>query len=403
MVDIDLSIDRYDLAALEGGAGMKSLDYTATSKRPEVGPPDGPLREPKKVRDRKRRSAKQRRKNERAQVRAELDAAIATEHVEHECSGGCPTCLDDRFAWHLIGAFLPLIQQAITAQTKRAGRYISTWDADIESLVTDRLHHEILRQRLKERSNEKCWGSENLGRAAFYLSKQGNLPERIHANDVGDETVAECAAWLLSVTYNVTLDAIRTWLRRYAKGPDGAHGRPQDLIRFEAVEASGTLWGADEFLSHHKVDDLSLTGHTFPAPGRVNREYLAVAIGAWITARRLDPLTEALINDEWVNTDGTFRWTEHADKVWAACGLPMAAYEALPNTKARAEAAKKAARNRYADLPSAIAEMASALAEQEVDLGERVSGGVRVTQMVTPEQRAKEVAARLLEALEGVL
>lgn len=400
MVDIDQSIRNYDLAALEGGAGMKSLDYTATSKRPEVGPPDGPLREPKKARDRKRRESKQRKKAERLQVIAELDDAIATEHVNHECEGSCPTCLDDRFAWHLIAAFLPLIQQAVTAQVQRAGRYVATWEADIETLVTDRIHHELLRQRLKEREGEKCWGSENLGRAAFFLSKQDNLPGSITKEQVGDDTVAECAAWLLSVAYNASLDAIRTWLRRYAKGPNGASGRPDQLIRFEAVEASGTLWGADEFLSHHKVDDLTMHGHRYPAPGRVNREYLAVAISAWVTDRKLDPLVEVLINDEWVNTDGTFRWTEHADKVWAACGLPVAAFESLPNHKARAEAAKKATRNRFADLPDAISQMASALMEQEVDLGER---GIRVTQMVTPEQRAKHVAARLLEALEGVL
>jgi len=396
VVDLDQSFDRYDVDALEGGAGMKALDYSQTSKRPEVGPSDGPLREPKRARDRKRRESKQRRKAERTKVRAELDAAIANEHVNHECDGNCPTCLDDRFAWQLIAAFLHLIQQAVTAQVQRAGRYVATWDADVEALATDRLHHELLRQRLKERNDEKCWGSENLAKAAFWLSKQGNLPASITGKQTGDDTVAECAAWLLSVTYNVTLDAIRTWLKHYSSANGDA------LIRYEAVEASGTLWGADEFLSHHMVSDLTMHGHRFPAPGKANREYLATAISAWITARKLDPLTEVLINDEWLTTDGSFRWTEHSDKVWAATGLPMSAYELLPNDKARADAAKRAVRNRYADLPHAIGRMASTLAEQEADLGAR-GDKVQVTQMVTPEQQAKVLAARLLQVLEGVL
>lgn len=400
MVDLDQSVRNYeyDLEALEGAAGLKSLDYSQTITRNGFPAGDLPLHEGKAKRQRQRRDSQQRQKVKRAQMRAELDATIAEERVGHECEGSCQTCIDDLFAWRLIASFLPLIQQAITAQAQRAGRYVSTWDADIEELTTDRLHHEILRQRVKERKDQKCWGSEVLAKAAFWLSKQENLPGTVHAERVGEEVVAEAAKWLLSVTHNATLDAIRTWLKRYSSANGDA------LVRYEAVQASGTLYGTDEYLAAHKVDDLTMHGHRFPAPGQVNREYLATAISAWVTDRKLDPLTEVLLDEEKVNTDGTFRWTEHADKVWEACGLPMEAFANLPHDKAKAEAAKKAARNRYADLPEAVMKMASVLAENEIDLGERISGGViKVTHAVTPEQRAKEAATRLLEVLADVL
>jgi hypothetical protein len=397
MVDIDLSIARYDLNALKGGAGLKSPDFSQTITRNGFAPGDLVVREEKRLRDRQRRDAKQRQKAKRAQERAVLDAAIAEERIGHECSGSCPTCIDDRFGWYVIASFIHLIEQAITAQSHRAGRYVSTWDADLYDLTTERLHHELLRQRTKEREEGKCWGSEVIVEAATWLGKQGNLPGNVYAEQVGSEVVAECAMWLLSVTYNAVLDAIRTWLRRYSTA-DG-----DQLVRFEAVEASGTFYGADEFLSHHKVDDLTMHGHRYPRPGAVNKEYLATAISAWITERKLDPVTEVLLNDEWLNTDGTFRWTEHADKVWAACGLPMAAFELLPNDKAKADAARKAARNRYADLPEAIGRMMHALGEYEVDLGERGDVGfIKVTQHVSVEAQAKEVAAALLLILESL-
>lgn len=394
MVDIDLSITRYDLEALEGGAGLERLDYGQTIKRDGFAPGDIPVREAKRKRDRQRRDAKQRRKAKRAQERAMLDDAIAQEQVNHECEGACPACLDERFGWYCIAPILHLVEQAVTAQAHRAGRYVATWDADLMDLTTDRLNHEFMRQRRKERDGGKCWGSTVLAEACVWLGQQGNLPGRIDPDQTGSEVVSECASWVLAVTYNAALDAIRTWLRRY-KSADG-----DTLVRFEAVEASGTLYGVDEFLAAHKVDDLKMCGHRFPAPGNLNREYLATAISAWITERKLDPLTEALLTDEWLNTDGTFRWTEHADEVWRACGLPETALAALPNDKARAEAARKAARNRYADLPEAIGQMMRALGHYEVDLGERLNGGViRVTHHVSPEQQAKEIAAHLLTVL----
>lgn len=99
--------------------------------------------------------------------------------------------------------------------------------------------------------------------------------------------------------------------------------RDTTLTSFELLEtiAANTRTDVDDMLTHAKANHKAKPGGS--APGmREKRQFARMVVDAAIEARGLNWLANMLLDDERVRSDGSFKWTDNSDTVWACLGLP---------------------------------------------------------------------------------
>lgn len=147
-----------------------------------------------------------------------------------------------------------------------------------------------------------------------------------------------------------------------------------DMIPTVMATISGV--GEDPAVARTKADRApAFLGTRFARPGGFDGTMLAVALSAAITDRGLDPLTELLLDDSNLRTDGSFAWQEHARQVFLLtpeCGPWMwdevckaTAHLSRPK-RARADAARLHVRNLYSWMPGLIVDVVDAFDQYAV-------------------------------------
>jgi hypothetical protein len=124
------------------------------------------------------------------------------------------------------------------------------------------------------------------------------------------------------------------------------------LESFELLEtvAHNTRTDVDDMLSHTKADNKPK--HKGSAPGmREKRLFARMVIDTAITARGLDWLANMMLDDERRRTDGSFKWTENADTIWAGFQFPAMNTD---EPRLKAHYARRAVTIAFAFLPELI-------------------------------------------------
>lgn len=129
--------------------------------------------------------------------------------------------------------------------------------------------------------------------------------------------------------------------------------RDTTLTSFELLEtiAHNTRTDVDDMLSHAKANNKPK--HKGSAPGmREKRQFARMVIDAAIEARGLNGLANMLLDEDRVRSDGSFKWTENADTIWAMLGLPPMNTD---SPRLKAAYAKRAVIMAFEFLPDVIA------------------------------------------------
>lgn len=282
----------------------------------------------------------------------------------------------------VLAPIVDLIDEIARMQTRRFNLVLGDVQGEVGIDTYMRALHNIARSK---------WDTDVLVKAADHLREVGvtDLYPKDHPEDAQAKVAA--AKYLLAVFNNSARNALK---HLYRNQPTLKSIEKLDTVLANTRELH------DPDMARFKADGgAHLVGWNPPGPGQLDWNSLAMATAAAITERKLDPLAEVLLNDEYLRTDGAFMWTEHADKVWRACGLPMGAFNKLPKAK-KAAAAKKAARNRFAWLPDM---MEAAIRELQPDVWSTPRSqfeSAEVAQVVSQERMAKQAAAALLKMLE---
>lgn len=128
--------------------------------------------------------------------------------------------------------------------------------------------------------------------------------------------------------------------------------RDSTLDSFEMLDtvAHNNKTDNDDMLSHVKADNKAKQKGC--APGmREKRQFARMVVDAAIEARGLNWLANMLLDQERVRSDGSFKWTENADTIWAGFGLPTMNTD---SPKLKAAYAKRAVALAFEFLPDVI-------------------------------------------------
>lgn len=159
---------------------------------------------------------------------------------------------------------------------------------------------------------------------------------------------------------------VKTWTRTV--GPDGRDVWMQRDTTVESLDRLATIAQAtgtevDTLLSKHRASGKGAKPRSTPPGSKDKRLFARQVIDCAIEARGLSWLADMLLDDERRRTDGSFKWTENADAVWAGFGFPPMTAD---SDRMRAYYAKRAARLAFAFLPALVAEVYDVIAAPEV-------------------------------------
>lgn len=345
-------------------------------------PNDRIIREADRLAARSRREYKQRARKKRLELRKQSDAAIALQHIKDPEQAR----VYDLAAYKILAPMMEMLDGKVTEVVSRSSRYLHTWTDDLHDKVLDRMRHEIVRtlKKRKESEGKKGWSPEALYEASLYLGQFRFPPNEVHLED---EAAQKAGKWLLGVAHNATLDALRHHLREHDT---------LSLEQLAAVEATGSLHGVDDYLSHAHADrQEGAVGGRFVGPGQVDWSIVAAMVSEGITANRLDRVTEVMLDEEYLRTDGAFLWTEHASKVWDALGLDPEVLVEIGGARMQAQFVREVMQRLFAFLPDTMATTIQAL--------EEMRPATKVTQAILPDTPANVRAREAAQAIAAVL
>lgn len=236
----------------------------------------------------------------------------------------------------VIAPLTDVVDRIAKSQSRRAERYLGEITQNVSVMAWDGAIDRISRSK---------WDLKLLILAADSL-REHPYHERLRARDFDDEAVGKARAYILNT---IRKEAVKAINKAFDEQPtlDSIDAGDSVLDSFKDIgDPVAEKFGADR--------KPIMQGFRFPAPGEIDWAMLGMSIAHAITQRRLDPLAEILLNDEYLTKDGSFMWAEHGDKCWQACGLPLNAYYKQTDRRKRAEMAKRVVRNRFAWLPDAV-------------------------------------------------
>lgn len=236
----------------------------------------------------------------------------------------------------VVAPLTDVVDRIAKSQSRRAERYLGNISQNVSVAAWDGAIN---------RMSQSKWAIKLLILAADSL-REVPYHENIRARDFDDEAVGKARAYILNT---IRKEAVKAINKAFDEQPtlDSIDFGESVLDNFKDVgDPVAEKFGADR--------KPLMQGFRFTGPGEVDWTTLSMAIAHIITEKRLDPLTEIMLNDDYLTKDGSFMWAEHGDKVWQACGLPLNAYFKQTDRRKRAEMAKRVARNRFSWLPDAI-------------------------------------------------
>ena len=216
----------------------------------------------------------------------------------------------------------------------------------------------------------------------------GTCADDIAQDVIADVVTATCRS---EFDHDVMLDAAM-WLAQGGDAPSEESGaarkflmqvinrrtncRLADAYRaLESYEMAGVIDASlatveagihDAFLNNFRADrGMRRTSAHVRGPGELDQEALAVAINAAIGDRGLDALTELLLDDDCLRTDGTFRWTEFAQLVFDRTGdssLWTVVSTSVPHAE-QGRVAQAYVRKAFEWLPRLVCDAADAIGE----------------------------------------
>jgi hypothetical protein len=282
----------------------------------------------------------------RAARKAQFDATIA--------SGARPS--DERLsaAWMVVMPMAPIVEKIAASKARWAARYLGSVVEDMPSEVIEKMV--LLLAKSDEDLNLLRQAAEELGDSA---KRSGKIPGEQLSDDERAERrkIAKARKWLMGMTNNRVMGAL---VDAYTA---------QHNLRWDNIEVISTVMasisgvGDDPLYSRHKADKApAMMGGYFQSPGSINPSALAMTIAASITERRLDALTELLLDEDNRRTDGAFQWSDNAEKVFMLTPGASARWDAVVRAtaghadprKSRGAAARMLCRETFAWLPSVI-------------------------------------------------
>jgi len=149
---------------------------------------------------------------------------------------------------------------------------------------------------------------------------------------------------------------IKTWT--LAVGPEGKDVWVRRDTTIESLDklatiAANTYTDVDTLIAKHKASGKPKQKSTPPGM-REKRLFARAVIDSAIEARGLGWLATMLLDDDRRRTDGSFKWTENADTVWAGFGFPPMTVD---SPRLRADFARQAVKLAFADMPAIVSEV----------------------------------------------
>lgn len=287
---------------LKGDAGARTLVKSKTVFRnPDVILSERTARE----REQARRRQQRKRQMER---RAQRETALAAKPVDAVRMGACLA---------LLGNLTHVIANLTLARYNRFRRVLG------DVLVDDIAQDATL--RIAEALSKANVELVDMARAALWLK---TAPQPYNSAD-GPQGAGRLLGTIVTVISRTIVDTYRAnttvaWVETVDdNGKTVWEKRDTTLTSFELLEtiAANTRTDVDDMLSHAKASGKGKNKGS--APGmREKRQFARMVIDAAIEARGLNGLANMLLDDERVRSDGSFKWTENADTIWAMLGLP---------------------------------------------------------------------------------
>jgi hypothetical protein len=246
--------------------------------------------------------ANRRRKAQRARVeRKKQYDAIAKKPVQ-------PNQVRLAAAWTVATPLMPIVERITRSKRSWAERYLGTIMDDMPSIVMENI---VL---VLAKSDHNL---VDLAVAAAQLGGQAARSSSIPGEQVSDEEKgkrrkdARNRKWLMGMVNNRVMGALTDAYM------EKNNLRWDNLDMIDTVMTSLSGVGDDPLVSRHKADRApAMLGTTFPRPGEVDRGLLSAIINGAIAGHGLDALVELMLDEDCRQTDGSFRWTENAQRVF---------------------------------------------------------------------------------------
>jgi hypothetical protein len=246
----------------------------------------------------------------------------------------------------LLGNLIPVVSTLTIARYNRFRRYLG------DTLVDDISSDAVL--RIAEVLSKSDVELVELAAATLWLK---DAPQPYVAAD-GPRASGRLLGTMISVIGNVIQEAYRNntttaWVQTINEHGETVYEKKDTTLEsFELLEtiAWNTRTDIDDMISKSKASNKP--PHEYSAPGmREKRLFARMVIDCAIKARGLDWLANMLLDPERVRTDGSFKWTENADTIWAGFSFPMMNTD---SPRLKAHYAKRAVSIAFSFLPDVI-------------------------------------------------
>lgn len=337
-VDHDHGMDHISLDMVLAGHGLRKGD---TTTRTLVGTKTvhrnaDVIHAEREARTREQARKRQQRKRSMAR-RTKREAAMDAKPVDTVRMSACLM---------LLGNLTHVIANLTLAKYNRYRRVLG------DVLVDDIAQDATL--RIAEALSKANMELVDMARAAMWLK---DAPQPYVSAD-GPENTGRFLGTMVTVIGRTITDTYRAnttvaWVQTIDEnGKTVWEQRDTTLTSFELLEtiAANTRTDVDDMLSHTKANNKGKPGSC--APGmREKRQFARMVVDAAIEARGLNWLANMLLDDERVRSDGSFKWTENADTIWAGFGLPTMNTD---SPRIKAAYAKRAVALAFEFLPDVI-------------------------------------------------
>lgn len=291
--DLD-TVDDYEVQEVAAGQGVRRKDMTPAERRAHD-----------------RATAARRMKQYRKRLRKDA------ENVERAKQPLDPTRM--RFSLEAVALIMDLVEKVVTARYNKVRRVLGdVYVGDIASETVIGLAEGMAR------SDHRV---ESLIIAADWLSKQPGIPEVPIEAPVGAKFIMSVLMRqaTVQIANNYRQNVVRVESMELRQDPTTGEWKDMLVVKdvtlasleyLDTILSSQFMGGLDTLIANSKADGgLSMVGAKFQIPGEPNRLFARQIIDSAITARGLDWLTDLLLDDDNVRSDGTFKWAEHADTI----------------------------------------------------------------------------------------
>lgn len=224
-----------------------------------------------------------------------------------------------RFSLQAVALIMDLVEKVVTARYNKVRRVLGdVYVGDIASETVIGLAEGMAR------SDHRV---ESLIIAADWLSKQPGIPEVPVEAPVGAKFIMSVLMRqaTVQIANNYRQNVVRVESMELRQDPTTGEWKEMLVVKdvtlasleyLDTILSSQYMGGIDTLIANSKADGgLSMVGTKFQIPGEPNRLFARQIIDSAITARGLDWLTDMLLDDENVRSDGTFKWAENADTI----------------------------------------------------------------------------------------